>query len=54
MIEYVFLNNLYKIEQVQIILNKVYDEYISDKKDLGDIFDDKNAVILQKKRGNYF
>lgn len=43
-----FLNNLCKDEQVQIILNKVYDEYSSDKKDLGNIFDDKNEVILQK------
>ena len=42
------MNNLCKDEQVQIILNKVYDEYSSDKKDLGNIFDDKNEVILQK------
>ena len=44
-----FLNNLCKEEQVQTILNKVYNEYYNDKKGLGDIFDDKNDVILHKK-----
>ena len=44
-----FVNNLCKDEEVQIILNKVYNDYCNDKKGLGDIFDDKNDVIKQNK-----
>ena len=43
-----FVKNLCKDQKVQIILNNVYDEYCNDRKDLGDIFDNSNDVILQK------